>query len=91
LWADRDDHQNANQVGNGRYLLRFESLSKTNVGPLYVTAHNGWSGILVTGSDSNGPGLVFNGARFEGYAEQPLPLCPSRQLSPWVVVFESTE
>jgi hypothetical protein len=54
-------------VGNGRYLLRFESLSKTNVGPIYVTAHNGWSGLLVTGSDSNGPGLVVNGARFEGY------------------------
>jgi hypothetical protein len=53
-------------VGNGRYLLRFESLSKTNVGPIYVTAHNGWSGLLVTGSDSNGPGLVINGARFEG-------------------------
>ncbi|ELR20556.1 uncharacterized protein ACA1_052470 [Acanthamoeba castellanii str. Neff] len=51
---------------NGRYLLRFESLSKTNVGPIYVTAHNGWSGLLVTGSDSNGPGLVINGARFEG-------------------------
>ncbi len=32
--------QQANQVGNGRYLLRFDSLSKTNVGPIYVTAHS---------------------------------------------------
>lgn len=53
-------------AGNGRYLMRFEYLSKTNVGPIYVTAHNGWAGLLVTGEDPYSTGLMITGARFEG-------------------------
>jgi hypothetical protein len=48
--------------------MSFEYLSKTNVGPIYVTAHNGWAGLLVTGEDPYSTGLMITGARFEGYA-----------------------
>jgi hypothetical protein len=49
--------------------MRLEYLSKTNVGPLYVTAANGWSALLVLGSDPSGTGLTITGARFEGYGK----------------------
>eukprot|EP01113_Clastostelium_recurvatum_P008885 TRINITY_DN14232_c0_g1_i2.p1 TRINITY_DN14232_c0_g1~~TRINITY_DN14232_c0_g1_i2.p1 ORF type:complete len:412 (+),score=72.65 TRINITY_DN14232_c0_g1_i2:38-1237(+) len=52
--------------GEGRYLMQFIDLGKTNVGPIYITANNGWAGILIAGDDTYGVGLSFTGCRFEG-------------------------
>ena len=42
----------------------FDTMSKTNVGPIYVTTNNGWAGILASG---NSVGFSFTGGRYEGY------------------------
>lgn len=49
------------------YQVVFSSLSKTNVGYMYVTALNGWRGLKITG---NGSGLFIFGGTFEGYKPQ---------------------
>ena len=50
-------------LGNGGYIMRFDGLSKTNVGYIYATARNGDLGIRCTG---NSAGLVFFGGSYEG-------------------------
>jgi hypothetical protein len=51
---------------NGKYLLWFTSLSKSNIGPMYITADNGWRGIKYQGSSSSGYGTTITGAVIEG-------------------------
>lgn len=52
--------------GGGKYLVWLTSLSKSNVGPLYITADNGWRGLHVSGSSSSGCGVTVTGAVIEG-------------------------
>lgn len=47
------------------YELIFDSLSKTNVGFIFMTALNGWRGLKVSGNA--GHGLRFFGGAYEGY------------------------
>lgn len=47
------------------YELIFDSLSKTNVGYIFMSALNGWRGLKVSGSA--GHGLRFFGGTYEGY------------------------
>ncbi|MFZ1249414.1 MAG: hypothetical protein WAQ24_03765 [Candidatus Saccharimonadales bacterium] len=47
------------------YELVFDSLSKTNVGFVFMSALNGWRGLKVSGSA--GHGLRFFGGAYEGY------------------------
>jgi hypothetical protein len=45
-------------------------ITKSVLGPIYCTARNRWSGLYVTGSSSNGAGLVVSpGSRWEGRNE----------------------
>ncbi len=50
-------------VGNGGYIMRFDTLGKTNIGYIYCTARNGDLGIRCSG---NSPGLCFFGGSYEG-------------------------
>lgn len=50
---------------DGDYQVVFDSLGKTNVGYMYISALNGWRGLKVSGN-SNG-GLQFFGGVYEGY------------------------
>jgi hypothetical protein len=44
-----------------------DNLQKTNIGPVYCTARLNWTGLYVSGSMTNGPGLVVHpGSRWEG-------------------------
>lgn len=52
-------------LADNDYQIIFSSLSKTNVGYLYITALNGWRGLKITGN--SGFGLFFYGGTFEGY------------------------
>lgn len=47
------------------YQVIFDSLGKTNIGYLYISALNGWRGLKITGN--SGPGLQIYGGVFEGY------------------------
>jgi hypothetical protein len=49
--------------GGGKYQMVFDSLSKTDVGKVYVTADNGWRGLWIVG---NGAKLNFYGGEYEG-------------------------
>ncbi|PID99085.1 hypothetical protein CSA80_03145 [Candidatus Saccharibacteria bacterium] len=51
--------------GDNDYELIFGSLTKTNVGYIFMSALNGWRGLRVTGSA--GHGLRFFGGSYEGY------------------------
>lgn len=46
------------------YQMRFDSLTKTNVGYIFMTALNGWRGMWISGN--NGHGLRFFGGTYEG-------------------------
>ncbi len=50
-------------AGNGGYTIRFDGLSKTNVGYIYCTARTGDLGVRCTG---NSAGLCFFGGAYEG-------------------------
>lgn len=54
---------NPSVAGNGRFLIQFDWLGKTDIGKIYVTAANGWLGVKVTGAC---PKLNFYGGEFEG-------------------------
>lgn len=55
-----------NNGGGGDFLIKLRSLSKTTVGPVYLTADNAWRGILCTGSSASGTGLILTGVISEG-------------------------
>jgi len=55
-----------NNGGGGRYLVKLKGLSNTNIGPIYVTADNGWRGMKVNGSSQHGRGVAVTGAIIEG-------------------------
>lgn len=50
---------------DGDYQIIFDSLGKTNVGYIYISALNGWRGLKISGN--SGPGLQFFGGVYEGY------------------------
>ena len=52
-------------AGAGQFLFIADSLQKTNVANLYLTAVNGWRGIKAMGT-SGAHGLHFTGCRTEG-------------------------
>lgn len=53
--------------GAGKYQMIFAGLSKSYIGPVYITADNGWRGMKFTGSMSSGYGVtVLPGAIVEG-------------------------
>lgn len=52
-------------LGRGDYQMVMSSMSKTNVGYIYLTALNGWRGLRIVGS--SGGGLFFYGGTYEGY------------------------
>lgn len=57
----------ASQSGTyGDYLVRFDSLGKTNVGYMFLNCHNGYRGLRITGSV--GGGLQLFGGTYEGVA-----------------------
>lgn len=56
---------NPQLAGANRYLMSFDSIGKTDVGKVYITAMNGWKGIKISGSSSFGK-LNFFGGEFEG-------------------------
>ena len=47
------------------YQVIFDSLGKTNIGYLYISALNGWRGLKIIGN--SGPCLQIYGGVFEGY------------------------
>jgi hypothetical protein len=50
---------------DGDYEIMFDTLGKTDIGYIYMSALNGWRGIKVTGS---GVGMIsFFGGTYEGY------------------------
>lgn len=53
----------SNPGGAGKYMLRFDGIGKTNVGPVYVTAESGWLGVDVANANK---GITFFGPRLEG-------------------------
>lgn len=55
----------AGTAGAQGWMGEFRSLGKSNIGPIYITATNGWRGLKVTGGSSTG-GLTIHGAKFEG-------------------------
>jgi hypothetical protein len=58
-------------VGNAQWMGEFRSLGKSNIGPIYVTAHGTWRGVKFTGGVSVG-GIIMTGAKIEGNnADQP--------------------
>ena len=50
-------------LGNGKYQIVFDSLSKSNIGDIYVTSEWGWRGVRIGG---NSTGLTLNAPRLEG-------------------------
>lgn len=48
------------------YQMIFSGYSKGWVGPVYISADNGWRGMKITGSQSNGYGFDINQAIIEG-------------------------
>lgn len=52
-------------LANNDYELLFDSLTKTNIGYIFMSALNGWRGLKVTGSNAHG--LRFFGGTYEGY------------------------
>ena len=52
-------------AGHDDFEMIFTSLSKTNVGYVYLTALNGWRGLKITGD--SGMGLFLYGGTYEGY------------------------
>jgi len=63
LWMGGWINIGSGSPGNGGYIIRFDGLSKTNVGYIYLTARNGDLGIRCSGSNS---GLCFFGGSYEG-------------------------
>lgn len=53
------------QFGNGQYMMKIDSLGKTNIGPMYFTADTGFRALEITGSTKY-TDVVLSGARFEG-------------------------
>lgn len=51
-------------AGYNSFQMIFDSLTKTNIGFMFVTALNGWRGIVVRGNNSHG--LRFFGGAYEG-------------------------
>lgn len=52
-------------LADNDYQIILDSLSKTNVGYIFMSALNGWRGIKISGSA--GHGLRFFGGSYEGY------------------------
>lgn len=52
-------------TGYNSYQMIFDSLSKTNIGYIFLSALNGWRGLKVSGLA--GHGLRFFGGSYEGY------------------------
>lgn len=50
--------------GINDYLIHFDTVSKTNIGFVFLSLMNGWRGFLVTGE---GHGIHFDGGVYEGY------------------------
>jgi hypothetical protein len=58
-------------TGLSQWMGEFRSLGKSNVGPIYITAFNGWRGLKITGVATAGL-LTIDGAVIEGNnAKQP--------------------
>lgn len=53
-------------TGGSEFLMKFKGNSKATVGPIYLTADNGWRGIYCSGSQTSGYGQVFTGLVVEG-------------------------
>lgn len=54
-------------VADGTPHFWADNLQKTIIGPVYCTARLNWTGLYVSGSMTNGPGLTMSqGARWEG-------------------------
>ena len=54
----------ASVAGAGRPILHLDYLEKTNVGYVYITAENGWSGVRIEGPIKRN--IQFHGGVFEG-------------------------
>lgn len=52
-------------TGLSQWMGEFRSLGKSNVGPIYITAFNGWRGLKITGGATAGL-LSIDGAVIEG-------------------------
>lgn len=52
----------------GQYCLWLDWMAKSYIGPLFITAEQGWGGIRVTGADGMLGPNTFIGMRVEGYS-----------------------
>lgn len=67
LWTAGYLNMGSGFAGSGKYQMILDAVSKTPLGPIYVTCVNGWLGVRVRGSDSTDGSLTFSsGSRFEG-------------------------
>lgn len=68
LWGEGMNLGSGDNVGGGggKYLMMFSSNSKFDMGPVYISADNGWRGILHQGSYSSGYAAYYNNVRIEG-------------------------
>lgn len=69
LWSDGGNIGSGSIPSGGgasKFLFRFNGNSKATIGPLYITADNGWRGLISTGSSSSGFGQHFRGLVVEG-------------------------
>ena len=65
---------NGTGAGAGRYIVNLQTLSKTDVGYMYLTAENDWGGVKVTGPVSSK--LSFFGGAYEGRSQSVLATRP---------------
>lgn len=67
IFTDGGNFGCGSTTGSGKYQMIFAGLSKSYIGPVYITADSGWRGMKFTGSMGSGYGVtVLPGAIVEG-------------------------
>lgn len=74
-------------AGAGKPMIILASFSKSNIGYLYMTCENDWTGVRITGGQSNL--TVFFGGTFEGRGATNLATRPVIDVQGGVAIFKS--
>lgn len=53
-------------AGGQHYMMIFQGVANSHVGPIYLSCNNGWRGVSVGGTRTGNRGLFFHGMRSEG-------------------------
>lgn len=53
-------------AGGQNYMMIFQGVANSHVGPIYLSCNNGWRGVSVGGTRTGNRGLFFHGMRSEG-------------------------